>query len=670
VEVNAHFTSPDGRESVMPAFFTGKNNRWEVRYTPAAAGKHSYYVELKTGLLSQRSATGSFMVEKSTGDGFLRRSANNYRYLVFDSGKPFFGLGHNVCWTSDNTAATFRSYFSKLAKSGCNITRVWLNNGWTLKIEFGKLGDYDMAQSAEFDLILEEARENGLYLILTLDSYSSLMDEKGSWGEEAWRSNVYNKKNGGPCEKPWDFFTEAEAKRLYKKRLRYIISRWSYSPNIFIFELWNELDAPKEWVVEMTDYIRSINPHGQFVTTSLGYPWANNFDETSIWSLKEVDITERHIYGNMAADIIGYIISTNKVLSEKYRKPMLVEEFGMDCGKNDTECDPGGEGVALHSGIWAAALSGSFAGTMGWWWDTYMCRRDLYFNYRSLGDFIKGVDWDSSNVSFAKTSPVMKKVSPDEETVYSDVSVSAKEIWGDMSYGEFTVEASGDLSGGVLNHYLQGSAKAGIRIEPVFHVDYPADGEFHVYVGTVSNEARLVITLDGSEALAKDFPTGPGEGPWQKSFFRKDEKVYQGYYGTTEKIKVPKGSHTIKVSNAGKDWLGMKRVVFTNYRASDIADARVAGMTVGEDMLFWVQNKGYNWYDVCQKKADPPFIKGAYFSVSGIEDGEYDVRWWDTFRGGTVSTVRAKASGGMLRLEIPDFSRDIAARIRRSPGPG
>jgi len=336
----------------------------------------------------------------------------------------------------------------------------------------------------------------------------------------------------------------------------------------------------------------------------------------------------------------------------------------MNWGKDDAECDPQGTGVALHNSIWATAMTGSFAGAMGWWWDSYMSGHDLYSNYRSLRDFLKDVDWNSTKVSFAKTSPVMRKPRKGERITYSDVVISGKEVWGDTSYVEFTAEKNGDLSGGVLNHYLHGSLKQNIRIEPVIHADYPVEGEFIIYVGVVSREARLVVTIDGEEVLSKVFLTGPGEGPWKNSFFRKDEKAYQCYYGTTEKVKVPKGRHTIKISNAGKDWLGIKRIVLTNYKASDAADARVAGIIVGEDMLFWVQNKAYNWYNVAQKEIELAPIQNTYFSLLDIEDGEYEVRWWDTFKGEAASCEKTKAVNGKLTIEVPAFSKDIACAIR------
>ena len=671
IELNAHFIDPDGREIIMPGFFLGKRGKAEVRYTPVKKGEYSYYLEVKHRGVLQVSDFFSFKVKNSRNDGFVRKSRNNDRYLVFDSGKSFFGLGHNVCWTDGNSELLFDRYFSKLNKNGCNISRVWLNNEWTLKVEFHQLGEYDLNGSKILDRVLESAKKNGIYVILVFDSYSSLMAERGGWDEEAWAKNVYNKRQGGPCEKPWDFFTDPEARKLYKKRLRYTVSRWGYSPNILAFEFWNELDAPKEWIKEMADYILSINPHGQLITTSLGYPWANNFDESTIWSLKEIDLVQRHLYGNMDKDIIGYFISTNRALIEKFGKPVGIEEFGVDGGKNDDKCDPKGEGVTLHNGIWAAALSGSYSGTMGWWWDTYMHKHDLYFHYRSLRAFIEGVNWNSKNVMFAKTSLLMRKIPKGEKITYSDVTVFGKEVWGDTTYSEFTLEKNGDLAGGVLNRYLQGSLRKKLRVEPVIHVDYPVDGKFRVYVGIVSRGARLTVTIDDKEVFSKDFKAGPGKGPWQNSCMRegvengKKIKIYQCYYGTIEEIDVPQGKHTIKISNTGKDWLGVKRIVFTNYKGSDVVNARVAGLVVGEDMLFWIQNKAYNWYDVTVKKEESMLIKNTHFDLSRIEDGGYEIQWWDTFKGEVVLSRKAEAVNGQMIVNVPDFAKDIACKIRK-----
>ena len=303
----------------VPAFFTGSGSAWQIRYTPTKPGKHSYHLTLKTPEETYTSDIGHFDVKSGDKNGFLRNAGHNPYYIVFDSGKSFFGLGHNVAWVTDNNVSTFENYFVNLKKNGCNLTRIWLNAPWTFCVETKKLGSYNSRDCAKVDSIIKAAKKHGIYIILVLDTYGSLMEERGPWGENTWKINPYNKTKGGPCEKPWEFFTNEEAKKYYKNRLKYIISRWSYSPHVMAFELWNEIDSPREWLVEMASYMKSINPHGQFITTTPGYPWSNNFDESKIYGIKDIDIVEQHVYGSQAKDVIGYLISVNREFLKLYK---------------------------------------------------------------------------------------------------------------------------------------------------------------------------------------------------------------------------------------------------------------------------------------------------------------------------------------------------------------
>ncbi len=52
-----------------------------------------------------------------------------------------------------------------------------------------------------------------------------------------------NIKNGGPLEKLIDYFTNPKAQKANYDRLRYLVARYGYSPNVFVWELWNEVDG-------------------------------------------------------------------------------------------------------------------------------------------------------------------------------------------------------------------------------------------------------------------------------------------------------------------------------------------------------------------------------------------------------------------------------------------
>jgi len=806
VAVIAFLKSPAGGDlEVVPAFYAGTKNKWIIRYTPVTTGYFTYFVEIKTPSGSHVSPTRPFEVIPSSADGFVRRSERNPLYLVFDSGKPYFGIGHNIGWVTGNDIAIYRKYFDTMKKNGCNLARIWVNSPWTLKIESELLGSYDLADSAKLDAVIKLAGEYGIYLVLTLDSYGSLMERNsGNWNESKWHENPYNIANAGPCEKPWDFFSDPEAIKYYKDRLRYIVARWSWSPNVLAFELWNEVDVPEKWAREISGYMKHINPHGQLITISLGYPWDNVFKEPEIWNIDTIDIVQRHVYGDKVKDVIGYIISTDKLYAKEFRKPLFIGEFGMDACKNDRYCDREGLGVALHNSLWSSALSGSFAGALNWWWAGYVGAKNMYPHYKALSSFVKDVDWGSENVSFVETSPIVNDIPHNEEITYSDVKIDTIKTWGDIRYKEFCVASNGDITGGipnyylhgylkkdlkvspvfhlnypvagkfkihvdmvsqggqliaflddgkvlqanlstgvknaagedtgemtidvdipkgehtlhlvnmgedwigikgitltnygdksfadvsvataknwgdtrydeftimnncdiyggVVNYYLQGFQKNDIKLNPEFHLNYPIDGKFRIHVDKVSDGAQLLGFLDDAKILQSNFPAGPGKGPWKKSNYLKDYDIYQCQYDSVVELDIPKGKHTLNLVNMGKDWIGIKEITLTNYKSRSLVNARVTGLFVGDERILWIQNKAYNWRDVIAGK-NPPVIKEAAFDILDVEDGFYDVEWWDTFKGSVISRKSALAADGKMHIKIPVFSKDIACKIKK-----
>jgi len=661
--MDAEISIPNKRAVTIPAFYSGKESAWKIRYSPSKTGTYSYKLKLKTPERTYYSKVMYFKVIPNRSDGFIRKAGYNPFYPVFDSGKPFFGIGHNIGWVTNNSPAGYERYFALLKDNGCNITRIWTNSPWTFKIETEKTGVYNIEDSEKLDKVLEHAKKYGIYIILVLDTYGTLMEERGDWNEQCWKTNFYNKINGGPCEKPWDFFTNETAKQLYKNRLRYMVARWSYSPNIMAFELWNELDAPVEWTKEMAQYLRSINPHGQFITTSLGYPWGNIFDESSIWRLDEIDMIDKHIYGNTTGDVTENIISATRELSNRYNKYVVVGEFGIDAGKSDAQVDSSGDAAALHNSLWASIVSRTFSTSLNWWWAEYIKAKNLYPHYKAFSAFVQNVKWDSKHIDFLKISSVKCKQGA-RACTFSNVTISANDAWGELTYREFTINNNGNLSGGILNAYLHGSCKEEMKIEPVFNVDYPVNGRFTIHIDTVSQGAKLIITMDGKEALTKELPAGTGKGPWKRSLYRKDIDIYQCVYDADISLDVPAGKHVIKLSNTGLDWIRIKNITLENYSSSLFVKAAASGMRVGEEMLFWIYNKEYNWRNL-KKEIEPSLIKGASFIVENVENGNYNIDWWDTLEGKIILRRKSASKNKELLIEVPDFSKDLACKINK-----
>jgi len=668
IKVEAIITSPDGQKISVPAFCVSnkkgsRSSRWEARFTPVKPGKYEYYLESLSNSFNGVSDAGSFDVKITGKDGFLRANSNNPYYLIFDSGKPFFGIGHNVGWCYEDSANVFDRYFTKLEKNGCNLTRTWLCS-WSFPIEYKEIGEYNQTSSEKLDKLIKLAAKRDIYMILCLDTYGSFMAEKGSWGENRWGTNPYNKKNGGPCENPEDFFTNPEAKKHYKDRIKYIISRWSYSPNIIAFELINEYNVPEEWAREMSEYIKSINPHGQFVTISFGYPFEKVFDASRIWKLKDIDMITLHEYGNgTRPGLVPQIVQKGRKYSQKYKKPFIITEFGIDFSKDDKTYDKKGEGTALHNSIWASSLSKSFGSTMNWWHDSYVRPKNLYFHYMAISKYLKGIDWDSPKIEYPRISPVKVEFAGRVKPSYRDVVIRPQDRWEKLDINEFVVSSTGDLDGaGMPNKYLHGMIKKEMKVDHIFNVEYPRKGKFILYIGTVSQGAKLHVYLDGEEVATKEFPVDAGEGPWERSLYLKKYKVYQCVYNVDFEIDVPEGEHTITLSNSGKDWIGLEKITLKDYVDNTHANARCLGLIVGEDILFWIQNKASNWRNTFTGDS-PEAVKKAYFDVYDIENGIYNIEWWDTHKGKVLFKVRTRSTDGTLRVRVPKFLRDIACKI-------
>jgi hypothetical protein len=668
-DIKVIFTFPDGSERHIPAFCLSNNkfagSRWEARFTPFATGTYSYFVSADPGAAYRKSARYGFEVVNAAGDGFLRGCPDNINYLEFDSGKPFFGIGHNVAWVHNSSPKVFERYFSLMKKAGCNLSRIWICD-WSFPLEWGKLGEYSEVSSEKLDETLKVAAEKGIYVILCLDTYGSLMEEPGPWGEGKWAENPYNAANGGPCGRPSEFFTNLEAKRLYRNRLRYIVSRWGYSTSILAFELWNEYNAPAEWTKEMASYIKAIDPAGHLVTTSLGYPHGDLFDGSLIWKIDEIDMVTFHDYGLGAeTDLITPLMQKSRKVWQEYAKPFISSEFGIDSGKDDKNYDPHGKGTALHNSLWASLVSGSFGSAMNWWYDTYIRPKNLYGHYKALAEFTAGIDWCSGNVEHPRVSALKLKSRETQNTHHRDISIRPADKWGRIDGAIFTVLNNGDLAGSDIPvRYLHGWKKKEMMVDHIYQVDYPQDGKFVIHVGTVSQGGKLNVFLDGEKVVEREFPAGPGEGPWKSSTYVEKYDIYQCVYDEPVEVPVPGGEHSIKLSNTGEDWIGIEKITLIDYARSGEANARCLALTVGENSMVWIQNKESNWKNT-YLGVEPEPVKGSYFEIYGLDDGTYDVEWWDTYSGGIKGKEKIRNKDGKMTVEVPEFDRDIACKISK-----
>ncbi len=343
--------------------------------------------------------------------------------------------------------------------------------------------------------------------MLCTDSFNTV--STGTYG--AWKDSPYNAANGGPCAQPMDFFTNAEARRLFQQRLRYLVARWGYDPTVLAWEFWNEVDlasgyqsAPvAAWHREMADYLRALDPWRHLLTTSFANP-----GDSAVEGLPQLDYVQSHNYG--AHDIAGMVRDVTYRKLAAMGKPHYLGEFGIDWQFNEYPNDP--EGLHLHNALWASVVSGSAGTAMTWWWDVYVEPRNLYHHFAPVAAFVHDVDFVRGGY---RPRRVAVKFAKGQTPVHTTVKVlPTGESWEEGSACNqphaYTVRSDGgELVPEVMSRVLHGRVNHPTWHNPMtFEVNYPEAGRFEIEVGGVSGHggAELTMTLDGKPALTVPFP--------------------------------------------------------------------------------------------------------------------------------------------------------------------
>ena len=673
VALDAVFTAPSGKEIVVPGFFMVSfrrrvadgaeimvpedNGRWKVRFAPAETGRYRWQLRLRDRTGQVAGGQGTFEAVAAQGHGFVRTSRADPHYFAFDDGTGYFAVGHNL--PIYHTRGQLGSEaMRRFAAAGENFNRWWMSSSG-LGIEWaGRLGWYRQDTAARIDLTLDLAKELGLYYMMCMDTHQDFR-------QRGWEMNPFNAKNGGPCRTPADWFTGETARKLYKKRLRYTVARWGYSPNVLCWEFGNEFEgwanSPNEiklpWHKEMAAYLRSIDPFGHLVTTSF---WSKTGPE-EFWKLKDIDIVQTHCYtnddGNVAEAVRRYCLHQR----ERFAKPHVFGEFGIRSHSTTADKDP--EGWAIHNALWAGLTSFSAGGPMPWWHERYIDKLDLYFHFTALARFAEGLPLGTARWELLKTAPP-EYVDRDRPPETRDAAVIPVSRWGKPEHEEFTVLPDGSLAGDRLpQQLLHGAGHRDIKRPPAFLVDYPQAGKFVVRVRTVSNSGLLRIWIDGKQALERNLPCAEGLG--KASVYRPQWKLWETTYDEDVAVDVPPGKHRIRVENLGKDWVSVAGYTFTGCKVLDRPNVLVCGMKTAGLAMLWLQNRDSSWVNhAAGGKVHP--VPAFRLAIEGLPDGDCQLHWWETWKGEPSRREPARVQEGRLTLTVPELKTDVAVKIIRT----
>jgi hypothetical protein len=336
----------------------------------------------------------------------VRRSDKKPQFLVRDNGESFYMVGHVIGWPvdldqsrkldlkgqDDKGTFTYDRWLEKMAENSENWGRVYLTP-WTFGLEapadwtgYEGMRRYSLGNAWRVDHVLDRAAQKGIALTFTIQHKTEF--------EGSWKYHAYMTRNGGPCRSQRDFFSNPEAVQAFQKRLRYIVARWGYSPNVLAWELWGEVNLVPgvamndglvaDWHRNMAIYLKEMDPWRHMVFTHCHNWQVGN----ELWALPWIDCVQGNGYirpPNLTAD---HVDNFRRYIGEveQYGKPIFVAEFG---ARGAVEVDY--FEAQMHSGLWASIFH-PFAGVaISWWWNA-IDGKDLYWHYKGISAFVKDVD--------------------------------------------------------------------------------------------------------------------------------------------------------------------------------------------------------------------------------------------------------------------------------------
>ncbi|MGD0485537.1 MAG: hypothetical protein ABSB58_12930, partial [Gemmatimonadales bacterium] len=207
---------------------------WRFRFAPPGEGTYGVRLaaELR-GRVTRGEKAVAFVAGPPADHGFVRVRAGE-RVLRFDDGSVFVPVGLSLPWPEKKGDADwFRRMFANLARQGGDATRVWLCS-WGLPLEQPRAGRFDPDTAAALDEILVAAQARGLYVILVAENAYDVA--------KLSKEHPYFRELGGPLSAVPEFFRDADALRLFRRRLTYLAARYGAYRAVLAWELLNEAD--------------------------------------------------------------------------------------------------------------------------------------------------------------------------------------------------------------------------------------------------------------------------------------------------------------------------------------------------------------------------------------------------------------------------------------------
>ena len=214
-----------------------------------------------------------------------------------------------------------------------------------------------------------------------------------------------------------DFFTGQASRDVFLKKLDWYSARYGSNLNIFIWELWNEVNAVSgagytlaqsseqyEWTKFMLPELHNRFPKA-LATQSLGSFDDERVRETykAFATIPKNDIAQVHRYLDLGAsmgicrgpvDVLA-ADAVKELLAFNLKKPVLLAGSGAVEPKHAGPFKLYAKdkaGMLLHDVLFAPFFAGAAGPGHIWHWSDYVSRNNIWFHFARFAEAVKNID--------------------------------------------------------------------------------------------------------------------------------------------------------------------------------------------------------------------------------------------------------------------------------------
>jgi hypothetical protein len=342
-------------------------------------------------------------------DAFVRVSPRDPRYFELTDGTAYVPIGFNMVDAPQEKE--WPQVLATMAAHRVNYCRVFLDAPpW--KIEQRKSGQYDEDEVEVLVRFLKAAGRHGIRVKTCLEHFRDVKPQPANAPppKDHWAQRPYHHRdNGGPFASMEEYLSSEQGIAQFNRKLAFYQAHCGDRPDVFAWELWNEMDCVKgdwlTWTKRMLPVVHHLFPKN-LVVQSLGSfdgPAKRDANYRPTVTLAGNDVAQVHRYLDLGC---GWEICHGPIdvmLADAVRelramapnKPILVAETGAVKPKH-TGCSELYEkdkaGMILHDVIFAPFFAGAAGCGHTWWWRQCIQQPNQWHQFDRFAAAIEGID--------------------------------------------------------------------------------------------------------------------------------------------------------------------------------------------------------------------------------------------------------------------------------------